>query len=248
MDYNSLKLFVDSINNELFTPPNNIVEDYIINDFEIPFYLNWVHNYDRLKEIHKNIIKNLKISKDLIEYENVDDIIYELLKLKLIVDNLIQNHKKDQKKNLGKFKKDSIRKEGLKKLETLQFHSSRQGKKTITIFNIYRYLVKSKRVTNDPIQRKAFIALFFEQKINKTYINWYNNDVDLRAFLTGIINCNIIKYNASDINQFAFENFKNLDSKGNLKLIKKNTFRSYQDKPHFRDSLSKWTESLLNIM
>jgi hypothetical protein len=248
MEIKEIKNFIKYVNNVILKIPNNIIEDYIIYDNEIPLFFNWTLDYNGLKEIHTRLINTIYDAKTLvlIEEDEAEKYIYELIRLKLLIDNLIRNHPKAGKLSKGKFEKDYLKQIEDGEINFLKFHSKEKHTKLNIIIKLYKNLIKLNRVENSNIQRKAFIALFFKDKIINTQLKWNGVDSDLRAFLKVLVDLKL-NNNLSDINTFAVKNFKNINSKGIYKEINYNTFKSYQDKSQFYKLCNEWEIIITNL-
>lgn len=238
MDLKEIEKFIEDISKILYNIPDTIIRDYILDEFDIPMFLNSKFDFDFLKHTHFQINAYLIQIKQLIfsdDKEKCDVIVNDLLCLKLLTDNLIKNQS-DYKKAMVNYEKEyngfllNLKGED----NYIPLHNSIKIKRTTFIKLIYKLIRDEKRIDNSASQRKAIISLFFSSKQDEP-IKWNHSIYDLKRFFDLLIENNLItipKY----FNGLIVNNFLILNKQNNFQKFTVKSFQTSKEKNGYQSN------------
>lgn len=247
MDIEEIKNFIIESDNKLFNVNDQIIDNYILDNFEIPMFINNNYDYDFLKQIHFQIsayifhIEEVVLLDDTNESDRVVD---DLLRLKIFVDNIIKNHNSYTE---AKFKKEynSYLLELKKEDNYISIHDDIKHNKSNFIKSLYNLLIKEKRISSSQNQRKAFISLFFPTKLMEP-VKWNYPIYDLKRFFDVLIKKNIIAQ-PDYFNEYVTHNFLILNKQKIFQPFKVKSFQTSKDKQGYNDLYYIWDQNLIKI-
>lgn len=237
-----IKQELQNIEDNLLEISDSILDQILEEEFDLVdiSYLKFKFKYEILRD---NYIKINSIIPRITSSNYSDSIFSLYLKRALLIRTLIESTIKSNKTFENEFLKDF---QGLKKL-TLTFPSKAEKHKAMTLAKIFKLLVKEKRVKNEHSQRKVFLSLFgVETNPKGDKIDWQDYGTDLRGFLMALIDADIISFNPSDLNEFAYDNFNYKNNQGKLIPVDKTNFRTYQGLSSTLKCKDKWIDFFRN--
>ncbi len=203
--------------------------------------------FEFLQQTHFQINKCILNSKSLILIDNkneYDDMIDQLLNLKLIVDSLIKNHNLYTK---VKFEKEFYKlwDKYIGKDNFIPLHKNIKSKYISFLKPIYVLLIDEKRIEKS--QRKLFLSLFFPIKINQQ-IRWNDSIYDLRRFFDLLIDKELIE-KPKYFNQYISDNFIILNKTKEYQEFTENSFKTSHEKTGYNNptTYSFWESKIENI-
>lgn len=249
MDFKEVIEFINNTRKILYSFTDNFIDSYIISDFEPPIFLNINYDYDFLQNTHLKITKYLfEIKHAIIHYDNneCEEIINQLLSLKLTFDSLIKNHKSY---TMGKFQKNygNLLSDFKGEDNFIPIHQEIKSKKSIFIKLIYELIKNEKRVDNSVTQRKAFISLFFSTKLEEP-IKWNHHIYDLKRFFDLLMENEFIEQ-PMYFNEFIIKNFLILNKQERFQYFTIKSFQTSKEKRGYNDTNQyyHWDNKLKNI-
>ncbi|HEY9168281.1 MAG TPA: hypothetical protein VIN72_02200 [Lutibacter sp.] len=249
MEIKELKKFIIDTRKILYNIPDYILEDYIKNDFEFPVFLNITYDYHYLQETHFKINTYLFEINPIIlvdDKKECDEVVNQLICLKIFTDSLIKSHNKYTK---GKFQKiyDNRFLEIKGEDNFIPIHNEINSKKSIFMKLVYRLIINENRIDNSDNQRKAFISLFFPTKQVEP-IKWKYPIYDLKRFFDLLMENNLInqpKY----FNELIINNFLILNKQNHFQKFTIKSFQTSKEKEGYNhnEEYFDWEKKIQEI-
>ena len=249
MELEEVKDFINQTKKKINKIPNDTISLFIIDEFEIPTFLNNKQlDYEYLKDVHFKINSYIIIIKKFIPVENelYKKYLIPLLKLKLQIDSLVKsnsnytktNFENNYQKLLGEFKNESY----IILTETIK------PKRLVFIKKLFSLLSNEEinRIDKTSVQRMAFYYLFlpFEKKEK---VKWNGSIYDLKAFFDIILEFNFIN-TSKYFNEFITKHFAIRNKQNNFQSFTIKSFQTSNTKEGYnKESYLFWKEKLSQL-
>lgn len=244
MDLKEIKDFIKQVENELLEIPENDLESYLFDEFDVPIFFR-THNFDikHITNLHFKANSYLTIIRDLAPTrdDEVFEILISLLKIKLILDNTIKSHPKYTK---VRFNKEYNKKQNkLKNNVFIPLHKDISKRKLKFITMTFELLVEEMRINKSQKQTFAYLFLPF---INKEKIIWNAPIYDLKRFFDLMIEKQLI-VPQEYFNEFISENFRIQNKQGKCQSFKVTSFKTANTKTGYQNEYYKWEDKIENL-